>query len=486
MKIECLNVYKDDKKMLYSFDNNTMIYSVNNSRGKTTLIRSILYALGYPIPATEGIGSFDELLFEILITNRNKKYILKREGNVVKLYYEDKTFEYKLPEQENELHCVLFGIDNDIVLNNLLAVYYIDQEKGWTLLNRGKIIGNIRFNIEEFVAGISNISIQNLLVEKKVLNKEIKKYRYIKNAIDINKEFADEEDDTVEEYEKVSMNELMQLQKEKQLELKKVKNEIKKIEKIILKNDEFAQMIENYGIIIEYKGEKIVLKKENLMHYDNIQDLMQIQIKKLKLKMNKLDRDLDVLLDQINSKNTLFQTEDLLETMQKSIESMGVDVSQVDTIIRQLSQKRNNINRDIKNKLMFKNDQLNDFYEIIHGYAEELGIDKYVSEKTPKYVLTNKLKGLSGKVLTQMCFIFKLSYIKAIEKNYDLFLPIIMDSPRTNELSEESTNQMMQILKRDFSRHQIITASIYMNDVIDFKLLDLEQGLFDSKFEVNS
>ncbi len=95
------------------------------------------------------------------------------------------------------------------------------KKKGWTLLNRGKIIGNIRFNIEEFIAGISNINIQNLISEKKVLNREIKKYRYIKNTIDINNEFNEDDDDTIEEYEQVSMNELIQLQKEKQLELKK-------------------------------------------------------------------------------------------------------------------------------------------------------------------------------------------------------------------------------------------------------------------------
>lgn len=90
----------------------------------------------------------------------------------------------------------------------------------------------------------------------------------------------------------------------------------------------------------------------------------------------------------------------------------------------------------------------------------------------------NKLKGLSGRVLAQMSFVFKLSYIKAIENAFNVCLPIIMDSPRTNELSEESTNQMMEILKRDFSNHQIITASIYKNKVIDFDIINLENGLF--------
>lgn len=478
MLIESLKVFTEENEIFYKFGRNTMIYSIHNSKGKTTLIRFILYALGYQIPATEGIGNFDNMEFEILIKNNEQNFSINREKDIVKVKINKESLEFKIPEQENELHCLIFGIENDTILNNLLAVFYIDQEKGWTLLNRGKIIGNIRFNIEEFIAGISNINIQNLISEKKVLNREIKKYRYIKNTIDINNEFNEDDDDTIEEYEQVSMNELIQLQKEKQLELKKIKNEIKRLEKSILKNSEFGKMIENYGLIIEYQGQEIQLTRNNLFDFDRNQNLMKIKIQDLKLQLNKINKEQDKIIEQINNKNTLFQTEDLLETMQRNIEKLGIDISKIDKIIRQLNNKKNTINNDIKNKLVFKNDQLKEYYDIIYRYSKELGIEGYISDNSPKYVLMNKLKGLSGRVLAQMSFVFKLSYIKAIENAFNVCLPIIMDSPRTNELSEESTNQMMEILKRDFSNHQIITASIYKNKVIDFDIINLENGLF--------
>lgn len=478
MLIESLKVFTEENEIFYKFGRNTMIYSIHNSKGKTTLIRFILYALGYQIPATEGIGNFDNMEFEILIKNNEQNFSINREKDIVKVKINKESLEFKIPEQENELHCLIFGIENDTILNNLLAVFYIDQEKGWTLLNRGKIIGNIRFNIEEFIAGISNINIQNLISEKKVLNREIKKYRYIKNTIDINNEFNEDDDDTIEEYEQVSMNELIQLQKEKQLELKKIKNEIKRLEKSILKNSEFGKMIENYGLIIEYQGQEIQLTRNNLFDFDRNQNLMKIKIQDLKLQLNKINKEQDKIIEQINNKNTLFQTEDLLETMQRNIEKLGIYISKIDKIIRQLNNKRNTINNDIKNKLVFKNDQLKEYYDIIYRYSKELGIEGYISDNSPKYVLMNKLKGLSGRVLAQMSFVFKLSYIKAIENAFNVCLPIIMDSPRTNELSEESTNQMMEILKRDFSNHQIITASIYKNKVIDFDIINLENGLF--------
>lgn len=166
MLIESLKVFTEENEIFYKFGRNTMIYSIHNSKGKTTLIRFILYALGYQIPATEGIGNFDNMEFEILIKNNEQNFSINREKDIVKVKINKESLEFKIPEQENELHCLIFGIENDTILNNLLAVFYIDQEKGWTLLNRGKIIGNIRFNIEEFIAGISNINIQNLISEK--------------------------------------------------------------------------------------------------------------------------------------------------------------------------------------------------------------------------------------------------------------------------------------------------------------------------------
>ena len=332
MLIESLKVFTEENEIFYKFGRNTMIYSIHNSKGKTTLIRFILYALGYQIPATEGIGNFDNMEFEILIKNNEQNFSINREKDIVKVKINKESLEFKIPEQENELHCLIFGIENDTILNNLLAVFYIDQEKGWTLLNRGKIIGNIRFNIEEFIAGISNINIQNLISEKKVLNREIKKYRYIKNTIDINNEFNEDDDDTIEEYEQVSMNELIQLQKEKQLELKKIKNEIKRLEKSILKNSEFGKMIENYGLIIEYQGQEIQLTRNNLFDFDRNQNLMKIKIQDLKLQLNKINKEQDKIIEQINNKNTLFQTEDLLETMQRNIEKLGIDISKIDKI----------------------------------------------------------------------------------------------------------------------------------------------------------
>ncbi len=81
-------------------------------------------------------------------------------------------------------------------------------------------------------------------------------------------------------------------------------------------------MIENYGLIIEYQGQEIQLTRNNLFDFDRNQNLMKIKIQDLKLQLNKINKEQDKIIEQINNKNTLFQTEDLLETMQRNIEKL--------------------------------------------------------------------------------------------------------------------------------------------------------------------
>ena len=482
MKINYLKVIINDRTYQYNFDSKNLIYSKANSKGKTTLLRFILYALGYQIPATEGIGEFDKMSFEINVERQNSIIIYRKAENVNVIIDGSITQKYVLPFQENELFTLIFGIDNITILNNLLAVFYIDQEKGWTLLNRGKIIGNNRFNIEEFIAGISGIDISNLLDEKRVLNNELKKYRYFKNVLDINSEFEEDNDNKIPQYETVSMDDLISEQKKLEIELKKSENDRKKLEKSLIDNKNFADMIEDYGLMVKFNDEEFCLTRDRLVDFDKSQDLLRIQINNIKIKESRIKENLSNIIRTINDKNTLFSMDDILNNLEKSIDSAEIDISQIDRIIRQLTNKRNNLNNKIKDRLVFNNLELLKFYEVIEEYSKELGISEFVVNKGPKFVLTNQLKGLSGRVLAQISYIFKLSYIKNIKDIYGIKLPIIIDSPRTNELSEESTNAMLEILKRDFSEHQIIMASIYENKIIKFNQLNLNDGLLSENF----
>ncbi len=60
-----------------------------------------------------------------------------------------------------------------------MGACYMDQEKGWTLLNRGKVIGNIPFNIEALVRGLGGKKCADELLQLEAIKRQLKKYEYM-------------------------------------------------------------------------------------------------------------------------------------------------------------------------------------------------------------------------------------------------------------------------------------------------------------------
>ena len=131
-------------------DHANLVHSRQNSKGKTTLLRFLLYSLGYNIPNTRKI-KFERCEVNTIISSEKIGEVsLSRTSNthIVATINGGRTT-YVLPEQQNELHGLIFGTENADILDNLLGAFYVDQEKGWTLLNRGVVIGSIHFNISK-------------------------------------------------------------------------------------------------------------------------------------------------------------------------------------------------------------------------------------------------------------------------------------------------------------------------------------------------
>ena len=155
-----------------------LIHSDKNSKGKTTLLRFMLYALGYNIPNTKKI-KFKQCEVELIVENEKKEEIKLVRNNlpIIQIEKNKKKKVYVIPEQQDELQEMVFGIENKDIISNLLGVYYIDQEKGWTLLNRGIVIGSIHFNIEELIRGLSGINCTDLIEKETQLKRKISKYK---------------------------------------------------------------------------------------------------------------------------------------------------------------------------------------------------------------------------------------------------------------------------------------------------------------------
>ena len=118
-------------------------------------------------------------------------------------------------------------------------------------------------------------------------------------------------------------------------------------------------------------------------------------------------------------------------------------------------------------------------YNYIVGYCRDFSIPmEYLSENN-NFIFTDNLTVLSGAIFHKIVFAFKLSYVRLIKEKTGLVLPIILDSPSGREVEANAIKEMLDVLQRDFSMHQIIIASIH-----DFKLrnrtvIEFKERLFE-------
>lgn len=149
-----------------------LIFSEKNSTGKTTLMRCILYGLGYAVPGTKKFNIEACSIKVVLKKDDGTLVTLNRNtSDSIELIDGDIQYSYALPVQVKELHEKIYGTDNEDIINNLLGAIYADQEKGWTLLNRGKAIAGIHFNIDELIRGLSGRDCADILLRKKKVDR---------------------------------------------------------------------------------------------------------------------------------------------------------------------------------------------------------------------------------------------------------------------------------------------------------------------------
>lgn len=133
----------------------------------------------------------------------------------------------------------------------------------------------------------------------------------------------------------------------------------------------------------------------------------------------------------------------------------------------------------ISNITKNNNEVVSSLSKDIIKYAEELGLGNKETIPT-SYLFTSNLKELSGAVLHKTAFAFRLAYINAIEKLLNIKLPIILDSPSGKEVDQSNISLMMNILKRDFSNHQIIIASIFKYDFEKINYINIHDRLIEN------
>lgn len=455
-----------------------LIYSQRNSRGKTTLLRLMLYGLGYDIPSTRKL-KFDKCYIELEaeFENLGQVKLIRNKKELIEVIINGEIQTYVLPSEQKKLHALLYNSYNDDILSNLLGVYYVDQEKGWTLLNRGIVIGSIRFNIESLVRGLSGIDCNDLIRKEKKISNDLQKYKQMHSVAEYRKSIQIEENSMIiDSYEDTVINELDKLLIQK----REIKKELRRIESTISDNKKFKKFIEDMKLLVTTpNGEEIMVTEKNISGLEDLSELLKTK----KLHIASMYSDICRKIEKIQEERTreneqlkFFEENSIIKIFDKEILRMQLNQIAIDKQISMLGKQKAKLRKKIQGLTKEDNEYILAISNVIENYAKELEL-----EDIPKgYLFTSNLKELTGAVLHKFAFIFRLGYILAVENKLNIKLPIILDSPSGKEIDKENIRVMTNILKRDFPNNQIIIASIFEYNFDKVNKIEIKDFLLEN------
>lgn len=454
-----------------------IIYSKKNTVGKTTFLRAIFYALGYPVPSTKGI-KFDGMEFWITVVNNEKQYKLYRHASYLSIDDGNSQVDYSLPTDWYEIFTILTGCDNRDILDNLLGAAYMDQEKGWTLLNRGKVIGNISFNIEALVRGLGGKECADELQQLEAVKRQLKKYEYMHSVA----EYQEAIHEAGEDIDYDAPDEIVDRRIEVlRVEREPISDELKQIKSILRKNKMLAEYIADMKLAVQTPaGDVIPVTQETLVGFIDTNELLIARREMLAASLEEINRKIASLEKQKGKEERLFKVQTAIEAFDSDIKKISVDAIATQRIIDQLKRERQKLQERIRSMTKQDNGVVLELHKCISAYAQELDISETYVAPNKDYIFTNDLKSLSGTILHKIVFSFKLAYLKLIREKTGIILPIVLDSPTGREVEHSTVEKMLQIIQRDYPQHQLIVASIHDYDLRDKKIIEFKDKLFSS------
>lgn len=466
-----------------TFSNITLIHSNENSRGKSTYIRYLFYALGYQIPSMKGVDYLN-VSTELYLDERGKEYCIVRtvsDISVVTLDNNAKSI-FSLPTEHNAFLGYIFDSDKTKVLNNLIGIMYVDQEKGWSLLNRGTVIGRIKFSIEELLAGLSDKDCDSLLEQKRVLNSNLKKYKAMLDINELSEEvYSNNGEIFITEVEKDLTSKIALID----LKVRDIKEKILSIDSAIVSEERFWKFIDSMQLQIKYGDEIIALSRENIVYSSE-------SIEYLKARKNIISVELRKLLDEkirlTNKLNEYYAnhtelTESLGDTSEviinRQLSTFSFDKEAVQKMLDKTEKNLKQVNNEIKRKLKTNNDFIQKIYDYVKIYAKKLKIEDSIDARKD-YIFTTDLKSFSGANLQKLVFAFKVAFLKVIEEVLGTKLIMVLDSPRGKELDDENLKLIMNIVNSDLKDNQVFIASIY-DDFPYTKKIELKERAIEDR-----
>ena len=248
------------------------------------------------------------------------------------------------------------------------------------------------------------------------------------------------------------------------LEKEQLEKEISEYRNIINGNKSFLDWLERYRIHVKCEcGQIVEVSKDTLEDYNDNEELNRLEIKRRGIQLQDVKKRIAEVENEIDEDNEihsqLFTPESIAELYDKRVVELPVETDIVEKTITQLNKEIKVLKDKINQVSQKDNDWLTKLNRKILHYACILKVNDYIDKDNP-CVFTD-IKSLSGAIYHKLVFSYRLSYNLVLSENIGINLPLFIDSPSGREVEDSAVDEMIALLKQDFSEHQLFIASIH-------------------------
>lgn len=533
MRIKSFSIVdvKNEEAESFEFkDGTNLIVSKENTQGKSSLLKSMYFTLGFDIRQFPSNWHTDDMYFQLDVSINNKTYTITRQKNIFRVSDFEGTLNVKEYSEwlQDKLDIKLKLANTrtknlyDAYASAVILPFYIDQDDSWdggmykNVTNTLNQYTRIPVDIFKGIFDLSSFKIQEL--ENSLTNakkEKNEKNSTVENLLKVIDDYKNKNKEItgVEEIDKVALkndiNRYLKLQNNFSEEIKEYKlkllnkqgmldtqkQELSELDELLKMNKRRYKSIESEctychsKLTTEQSLERLNLSNNYLeitiLRNEIFKEIEKLtaEIKKLREKQKLIESKVDEIYQKIKKSNELLTIDEYVKASAKnettnelqslvdkeilSQSSLEEKIKDLKKVIKELKEEKNILNEKIKMD-----------YESLIFDLKKILKDLNINEL--KFLEFKKIPG-SGMDKNKKYLAYYLAYFSLLRKYSTYFLPFCMDSFIKNEITDESSQYMFAAIEKYFfdSHYQSFFSIVSEN----LKHLEYEDNY--NKIEVN-
>lgn len=328
MIIESFSIldFRTKEARTFEFQNGTnLIISNGNTEGKSSLLKSLYYTLGFDVRQFPSGWNKDDMYFQVRVKIGNQKFNITRQKNSFRVSDNEEIMNVKeysewLSQKLNiymELPNAYTKTLSLAYSSALILPFYIDQDDSW----EGILYRRVTDTLNQYSGVPQNIFESIFLLSDKEVTQ-------LKNDIAIDNSKKNSVESTI-----TSFFEIVEEYKKENEEVV----EITKIDKKVLKNDidkylrmlnDFNKQVTSYKMKLLNKQEQLDLQKQELIELEKLLDMNKNRYSTIKSECNYCHSKLtkEKSLTRLDLSNNFYEISILKDTVEKEISKLSIEI----------------------------------------------------------------------------------------------------------------------------------------------------------------